>query len=113
MDVKFNQAAGAYNRMANMQPLGGAQDDEADSSSGATGAQGLQPSFKELVSESLDKARSAGYSGESVSAAAIAGKAELHELVTSITNAELTLQTVVAVRDKAVGAYQDIIKMPI
>lgn len=111
MDVKMNQAAGAYARMANIQTTGKADDDAITNSSNT--AKSIEPSFKELVAHSLDKARGAGYEGESVSAAAIAGKAELHELVTAITNAELTLQTVVAVRDKAVGAYQDIIKMPI
>ncbi len=112
MDVKFNQAVNAYTRAATA-TTNNDDTDATGSSSGSSGAQGLQPSFKELVSHSLEKAKVAGYSGESISAAAIAGKAELHELVTAITNAELTLQTVVAVRDKAVGAYQDIIKMPI
>ena len=48
-----------------------------------------------------------------ISAKAIAEKADLTDLVTSVTNAELTLQTVVAVRDRMISAYQDIIKMPI
>jgi flagellar hook-basal body complex protein FliE len=33
--------------------------------------------------------------------------------VTAVNNAELTLDTVVAIRDKVIGAYQDIMKMPI
>jgi flagellar hook-basal body complex protein FliE len=33
--------------------------------------------------------------------------------VTAVSQAETTLQTVVAVRDKVIAAYQDIIKMPI
>jgi flagellar hook-basal body complex protein FliE len=73
----------------------------------------VQPQFDALVAAGLEKARSAGYSSEAVSTEAIAEKAELHELVTSVANAELTLNTVVALRDKLVTAYQDIIKMPI
>jgi flagellar hook-basal body complex protein FliE len=34
-------------------------------------------------------------------------------VVTAVTNAELTLETVVAVRDRVVQAYQDILRMPI
>jgi flagellar hook-basal body complex protein FliE len=45
--------------------------------------------------------------------AAAAGQADIVDVVTSVTNAELTLQTVVAVRDKVIEAYQDIMKMPI
>ena len=72
-----------------------------------------RPSFTELLGTSLDKARDAGYSSESISAKAIANEAELHELITSVNNAEMTLNTVVAIRDRVINAYQDIIKMPI
>jgi len=34
-------------------------------------------------------------------------------VVTAVTNAEVTLQTVVAVRDKVISAYQDILRMPV
>jgi flagellar hook-basal body complex protein FliE len=34
-------------------------------------------------------------------------------VVTAVSNAEVTLQTVVAVRDRVVAAYLDILKMPI
>lgn len=70
-------------------------------------------SFPTLVREALDKAIATGYEAESVQLKAIAGQAEMHELVTAVSNAELTLQTVVAVRDKVINAYQDIIRMPI
>jgi flagellar hook-basal body complex protein FliE len=112
MDVKFNQAASAYNKTAGIKGIEDATQSLKEGADGAKKAT-LQPSFSELVADSLDKARDSGYTGESISAATLAGKAELHELVTAMTNAELTLQTVVAVRDKAVSAYQDIVKMPI
>lgn len=50
---------------------------------------------------------------ETQSAAAIAGKADIRDVVQAVTNAELTLQTVVNVRDKVIGAYNDIIRMPV
>ena len=34
-------------------------------------------------------------------------------MVTAVANAELALQTVVAVRDQVVAAYQEIMRMPI
>ena len=45
--------------------------------------------------------------------AAAAGQADMAQLVTSVSEADVTLQTVVAVRDKVIGAYQEILKMPI
>lgn len=51
--------------------------------------------------------------GEAVSAKAAVGKADLTEVVTAVTNAEVTLQTVTAVRDRVVNAYQEILRMPI
>lgn len=50
---------------------------------------------------------------EQASAAAIAGKADIREVVNAVANAELTLETVVAVRDKVINAYNEILRMPI
>lgn len=51
--------------------------------------------------------------GEKMQADAVLGKADLTDVVQAVTNAELTLQTVVALRDKMLGAYQEIMRMPI
>lgn len=85
-----------------------------------TEATGLEPrgsdpgkSFSQFVGESLDEAMKTGKAAENMSAQAIAGKADLTDVVTAVTNAEVTLQTVVAIRDKVVTAYQEIARMPI
>ena len=44
---------------------------------------------------------------------AIAGEADVTDVVMAVTNAETTLQTVVAVRDRVMAAYQEILRMPI
>jgi flagellar hook-basal body complex protein FliE len=41
------------------------------------------------------------------------GQASLQQVVQAVMMAEQTLQTVVAVRDKVVGAYQEISRMQI
>jgi flagellar hook-basal body complex protein FliE len=43
----------------------------------------------------------------------IAGNANIVDVVNAVNSAELTLDTVVAVRDKVVQAYQAIMNMPI
>jgi flagellar hook-basal body complex protein FliE len=48
-----------------------------------------------------------------MSIAGVAGKADVNDVVTAVTTAEVTLQTVVAIRDKVISAYQDILRMPV
>ena len=50
---------------------------------------------------------------ESTSMAALEGKASASEVVTSVMSAERMLQTTLAIRDKAVSAYQQISQMQI
>jgi flagellar hook-basal body complex protein FliE len=51
--------------------------------------------------------------GETTATAGMKGQASLQEVVQAVMLAEQTLQTVVAVRDKVVGAYQEISRMQI
>lgn len=65
--------------------------------------------LKSLAQGALD----AGHQADKVSAAAVEGRAEITDVVTAVAEAEITLQTVVAVRDQVVQAYQEILRMPI
>lgn len=112
-DVTFSNAVSAYNR-AN----GGIKTESMSSSLSTPQMPGvtkndMQPSFSDLVGGALQSSAATGYKSEEVSTRAIANEADLHELVTSVSNAELTLNTVVAIRDRMVSAYQEIVKMPI
>lgn len=59
-----------------------------------------------------DAARSLG-AAEQATAQQVAGKGDLIDVVTAIGAAETALDTVVAVRDRVVSAYQDIMRMQI
>ncbi len=72
-----------------------------------------QSSFVDLVKEVSNKTIEAGKASEKATAAAVAGKADLAEVVTAVSNAEMALHTVVAVRDRVLSAYQEIMRMPI
>lgn len=69
--------------------------------------------FAMMVAGALDSAIAAGKSGERLSLAAVAGQADLTQVVTAVAEAETMLNTVVAVRDRVVEAYKDIMRMPI
>ncbi len=86
----------------------------APMSGGDNGVGAAGPSFSTLVEQAAKSALDAGYQAEKQSMAAAAGQAtDITEVVTAVANAEVTLQTVVAVRDRVVQAYQEIMRMPI
>lgn len=70
-------------------------------------------SFSATVDRAVRDAVSTGHTAEVEATQAIAGKGNLTEVVTALSKAELTLQTVTTIRDKVVQAYQDVMKMPI
>jgi len=69
--------------------------------------------FSEVLRQSVETVVDGQKAAERQSMMAVAGQADLAEVVAAVANAELTLQTVVSIRDKMVQAYQDIIRMPI
>ena len=69
--------------------------------------------FGSVLSRALDGAISTGQQADAQSMQALAGKGDITSVVTAVSRAELALQTTVAVRDRVLQAYQDIIKMPI
>jgi flagellar hook-basal body complex protein FliE len=118
MNSTIAQAAAAYKNIASMQTGAGGSSSSASLLQQTPQLPGeeatrFQPDFEDLVAQGLDRARDAGYVGESESAKSMANKAEYHELVTAVNNADLTLRTVVSIRDRMVSAYQDVLKMPI
>jgi flagellar hook-basal body complex protein FliE len=73
-----------------------------------------QPDFGAFLQDALKGAQTQMKTAETQSlAAAAAGKADIVNVVTAIAQAENTLETVVAVRDQVISAYQEILRMPI
>ncbi len=103
MTVNISQAAAAYARAAaDATNLGAAIE------SGPAGE-----SFGELIARTLGDAAQVTRQSEQVSMQAVANQADLNEIVTAVTNAEVTLQAVVSIRDRVIQAYQEILRMPI
>src|SRR6218665_1941912 len=63
-------------------------------------------SFQDFLSGAVKDSINTIRQGEQASMAQVQGKANLVDVVSSVNAAELTLNTVVAVRDKVVSAYQ-------
>ncbi len=104
MTVRAADAIAAYTNAAK-QIAPGFEPTGAESTAGS--------SFADLLKNVAGGAVEAGKEADRMSALALDGKAGVTEVVTAVANAELTLQTVVAVRDRVVEAYQQILSMPI
>lgn len=51
--------------------------------------------------------------GEATAKAALSGGSDPHALVQALAESQLAVETAVAVRDKVVEAYQEILRMPV
>ena len=69
-------------------------------------------SFSDFLSGAVKDSIGTMRKGEQAASQQIQGKANIVDVVNSVNAAELTLDTVVAVRDKVVAAYQSIMNMP-
>lgn len=108
MAVNVNSVISAYQAAAKAVREGKPQAPETPGAEGANG-----PSFAGMVRDSLERAAELGRKGEEMSLKGIAGEADMRDVVLAVNNAEHALTTVVAVRDKVITAYQEILRMPI
>jgi flagellar hook-basal body complex protein FliE len=77
------------------------------------GASSAGADFGGMLQSALQGVADQGHAAEDQSRQAISGQGNLLDVVSAVSKAELSLQTTVAVRDRVVQAYQDIMRMPI
>ncbi len=79
------------------------------------GAQSAAPGgdFASMVRDALADVEKTGATADKASLQAAAGQGNLVDVVTSVSESELNVQTVVALRDRVIEAYQQIMQMPI
>lgn len=73
------------------------------------GAQGFAATLERALGDGVQSGRAA----EAASVSALGGATGTTEVVMAVARAELVLQTAVALRDRVVAAYQDVMRMPI
>lgn len=72
-----------------------------------------EASFGQVLQNVVEEAADAQKQAEITTINGIAGKADIQDVVLAIANAEQALETVVAVRDTAIRAYNSIMQMSI
>jgi flagellar hook-basal body complex protein FliE len=103
MAINFTEAVRAYEKIARQDSI---QGPDIAQPKGGTG-------FSDALREATESAVSSLREGEAQTLQAAAGTADINDVVMAVGKAEMTLQTVVALRDKVIGAYQEILRMPI
>lgn len=105
-------AATAYSNLARLLEQGGAgRSYDSGTNSAAAGAGG--PSFGDLLKDALGGVVEGGRQADQQTAAMAAGKANIMDVVTAVAETDVKVSTLVAVRDKVISAYEDIMKMAI
>ncbi|WP_342361534.1 flagellar hook-basal body complex protein FliE [Terrarubrum flagellatum] len=69
--------------------------------------------FGEMVQNALRGAMEAGAKADAQSVQAAQGKGNLIDVVTAVNESEAAIETLVAVRDRVISAYEDIMRMQI
>jgi flagellar hook-basal body complex protein FliE len=89
----------------------------ASASAAASGGIGATPaggqSFSDLIKMLSKDGVQKGNETEMQGIKSLNKSTDVVDVVTAVTNAEVTLETAMAVRDRMIAAYQEIIRMPI
>jgi flagellar hook-basal body complex protein FliE len=69
--------------------------------------------FGDMLKQSLQSVVDAQHKSETVSGQALAGKADMTDVLQAVNNAEMALNSVLAIRDKLVNAYDSLMRTQI
>ena len=78
-----------------------------------TSAQEGGVNFGSVLKDVMTNVTAVGRKSDTQAHAVAAGKANMVDVVTAVSETETTVQTLVAVRDKVIAAYEEIMRMPI
>jgi flagellar hook-basal body complex protein FliE len=106
MSIGALDAAAAYGRILDTGKAGKALPDLG-------GAAAPSGGFGGMIESMVTAATTSMHAAETASAKQVAGKGDMIDVATAIGAAESALDTVVAVRDRVVSAYSEIMRMQI
>ena len=98
--IRASYVQAAYNKASETKPADASKAPQA-------------PDFSSLVAEAAQNAVDTVRAGDATALAGLQGQAGLQQVVEATMAMESTVQVSVALRDKLVEAYQDVMRMPI
>ena len=101
-------AAGAAKAYATLAKLG----DPASAAAKITGsAEG--ENFGAMLKDAMSAVNQAARASDAQAQSVATGKANMVDVVTAVAESEVAVETLVAVRDRVIAAYEEIMRMPI
>lgn len=107
MSTPFNAVAAAYSNASKLIT------DAAKTSGGASALPGQTSDFGKILADQVQGVIDAGKTSDKMSLDLLNGKANVVDVVTAISQTQLAMESMVAVRDKVISAYEEIMRMPI
>lgn len=101
-------AANAYAQVARATSAVAGVGGAAGEGMGATGE-----SFGSMLKDAMASVMQSGRSSDAQTQSVAQGKANIVDVVTAVSETEVAIDAVVAVRDKVITAYEEIMRMPI
>jgi flagellar hook-basal body complex protein FliE len=98
-------AANAYASLARIS--------DASGGLGKTVGETNGPSFGALLKDAIGSVLEAGKASDAQQRAMVAGKANIVDVVTAVSETEVAVEALVSVRDRMIQAYEEIMRMPI
>jgi flagellar hook-basal body complex protein FliE len=107
MAMPLNAAATAYSNAAKLISNGVATPPKTG------GELGQGNDFASLLADNLQAVVDAGKQSDKLALDMVNGKANVVDVVTAVSNTEIMVEGMVAVRDRVISAYEEIMRMPI
>jgi flagellar hook-basal body complex protein FliE len=107
MSTPFNAVAAAYGNASKLLT------ENARVAAPTTTPVGGDSDFGKLLADGLQSVLDAGKTSDQMSMDLINGKGNVVDVVTALSQTELAMESMVAVRDKVISAYEEIMRMPI
>jgi flagellar hook-basal body complex protein FliE len=107
MAIPFNAVNAAYTNASKLIT------EAAKTSSGAAGQGAQGTDFGKFLTDQLQGVVNQGKQSDQMSLDLLNGKANVVDVVTAISQTQLAMESMVAVRDKVISAYEEIMRMPI
>ncbi|CAN7313767.1 flagellar hook-basal body complex protein FliE [Bosea sp. LjRoot237] len=104
-------AAGAYASMQGMGTSGLLK--KPASVGGLDGAGAGLPDFSSLVGKALESTAQSARQADVQAGNVAAGRSNVVDVVTAVAESEAAIETLVAVRDRVIAAYEEIMRMPV
>ena len=106
-------AAGAYSATQQLTRGGALKALAGAATGGAAAAAPVGQGFGQMLSSALNGVAETGRKAEAQAVSAASGKSNLVDVVTAVAESETALQTLVAVRDRVIAAYEEIMRMQV